>query len=85
MPGIDMPKALSRALQLKFNKFVVIFLNLPLDKSHYISVFTTVLSVIYSIIPLPRKQVMFTQKDLQFSPFSVFFPLETKKAEAEYI
>ena len=39
MPGTDMPKALSRALQLKFNKFVVIFLNLPLDKSHYISVF----------------------------------------------
>ena len=39
MPGIDMPKALSRALQLKFNKFVVIFLNLPLDKSHYISDF----------------------------------------------
>ena len=38
MPGIDMPKALSRALQLKFNKFVVIFFNLPLDKSHYISV-----------------------------------------------
>ena len=37
MPGIDMPKALSRALQLKFNKFVVIFLNLPLEKSHYIS------------------------------------------------
>ena len=37
MPGTDTPKALSQALQLKFNKFVVIFFNLPLDKSHYIS------------------------------------------------
>ena len=39
MPGTDTPKALSQALQLKFNKFVVIFFNLPLDKSHYISGF----------------------------------------------
>lgn len=27
---------LARVRQIKFNKFVVIFLNLPLDKSHYI-------------------------------------------------
>ena len=39
MPGTDTPKALSQALQLKFNKFVEIFFNLPLDKSHYISGF----------------------------------------------
>ena len=42
MPGTDTPKALSQALQLKFNKFVVIFFNLPLDKSHYISGFNRV-------------------------------------------
>lgn len=41
MPGTDTPKALSQALQLKFNKFVVIFFNLPLDKSHYISGLST--------------------------------------------
>lgn len=51
---------LARVRQIKFNKFVVIFLNLPLDKSHYIldciNAFILLLSTEYELV-LGRKGV----------------------------
>lgn len=51
---------LARVRQIKFNKFVVIFLNLPLDKSHYIldciNAFIPLLSTEYELV-LGRKGV----------------------------
>lgn len=54
---------LARVRQIKFNKFVVIFLNLPLDKSHYIldciNVFIPLLSTEYELV-LGRKGIAVT-------------------------
>ena len=51
---------LARVRQIKFNKFVVIFLNLALDKSHYIldciNAFILLLSTDYELV-LGRKGV----------------------------
>lgn len=51
---------LARVRQIKFNKFVVIFFNLPLDKSHYIldciNAFILLLSTEYELV-LGRKGV----------------------------
>lgn len=54
---------LARVCQIKFNKFVVIFFNLPLDKSHYIldciNAFILLLSTEYELV-LGRKGVAVT-------------------------
>lgn len=58
---------LARVRQIKFNKFVVIFFNLPLDKSHYIldciNAFILLLSTEYELV-LGRKGVAVTLRIL---------------------